>query len=105
MIVGIVGSEEIKFTPLGRLRARLLIASILANPEVVEVVSGGCHLGGIDIWAVQLGRDLGLEIKEYPPKTLSWALGYMPRNLQIARRSDVVHCITVDTLPKNYVGM
>jgi hypothetical protein len=105
MIVGIVGSEEAKFTPLGKQRARLLISSILANPKVTEVVSGGCHLGGIDIWAAEMGHALGLEVTEFKPKSLSWSGGYADRNLQIAERSDIVYCITVDRLPEDYSGM
>jgi hypothetical protein len=28
------------------------------NPDVV--VSGGCHLGGIDVWAVEIAAGLGI---------------------------------------------
>src|ERR1041384_90593 len=105
MIVGIVGSEASKFTPLGEVEAKSVIAEILSDPLVTEVVSGKCHLGGIDLWAAEIGSGMGLVVTEYPPKTLSWETGYKPRNLQIARRSDVVYCITVDRLPDTYRGM
>jgi hypothetical protein len=105
VIVGIVGSEEIKFTPDSKQRAQALIRHILSDPDVVEVVSGACHLGGIDVWAAEIGKELGLVVTEYPPKNRYWDTGYKPRNMQIARRSNVVHCITVDRLPETYVGM
>ena len=105
MIVGIVGSEEAKFTYEGRIAARTIILGILSDPAVIEVVSGGCHLGGIDQWAAELGRERGLRVIEFLPDCLSWENGYKPRNLRIADRSDVVHCITVDKLPLAFEGM
>jgi hypothetical protein len=104
-IVGIVGSEELKFTPIGKMRAIATIVDLLAQPGVTEIVSGDCHLGGIDQWAAEKGRELGLIVTEFPPLVKSWTDGYKPRNLQIANRSDVVHCITVDQLPPNFPGM
>lgn len=103
--VGIVGSEAAKFTPETEAKARGRIRSILTLPGVTGVVSGACHLGGIDEWAAQAGHELGLEVIEFPPKNRSWASGYKPRNLQIAQASDEVHCITVRKLPKGYRGM
>lgn len=105
MIIGIVGAEEAKFTPEGKRRAVALITKLVSDPSVMEVVSGACHLGGVDIWAAEIGRELGKKVTEFPPKTLDWSGGYKPRNLQIARRSDVVHCITVDSLPPSFDGM
>lgn len=105
MIAGIVGSEAAKFTQAGKKEAMGLITYILTRPGVTEVVSGGCHLGGIDIWAEEIGRELGLAVTVYTPKSLSWEKGYKPRNLKIASRSDVVHCITVKRLPDSYTGM
>ena len=105
MIVGIVGSEEAKFTTLGRDRANSIIVELLSAPGITEVVSGKCHLGGIDIWAAQIGELLGLKVTEFAPKTHSWEGGYRPRNIQIAQHSDIVHCITVDSLPEGFKGM
>jgi len=105
MRVGIVGSEEAKFTPAGKRAAIALIERLLSGGNVTEIVSGKCHLGGIDVWAAVVGNDLGIIVTEYPPATYRWADGYKPRNLQIVERSDVVHCITVDRLPESYVGM
>lgn len=105
MRIGIVGSEEIKFTKEGKQQAISLIRQILSEPNVTEVISGGCHLGGIDIWAEEIGRELGLIVTVFKPKSLSWEGGYKERNLEIANNSDVVHCITVDKLPASYTGM
>lgn len=104
MIVGIVGSEAAKFTDKGLVRAMTLLTSIISDSEVTEVVSGKCHLGGIDIWAVQVAQSLRIPFKEFPPRRLSWPY-YKERNLQIVERSDIVHCITVDQLPIDFMGM
>jgi hypothetical protein len=105
MKIGIVGSEGIKFTPIGEARARDAIQSILRDNDTDTVVSGHCHLGGIDIWAEEEGLKLGLKLEIYPPRDLTWSGGFKPRNLQIAHNSDIIYCITVDDLPDNYTGM
>lgn len=103
--IGIVGSEAAKFTPASRRRACKIIKFLLTTQDVSEVVSGDCHLGGIDKWAIARARFLGIKTKEFPPKVHSWSGGYRERNLKIAHYSDKVYCITVDKLPKNYTGM
>ena len=105
MRIGIVGSEEAKFTPYTETRAKKIIRRLLDKSEVTHVVSGGCHLGGIDIWAVEIGRELGKKIIEHRPKNLQWSTGYAPRNLLIAKDSDELVCITLEKLPENYKGM
>jgi hypothetical protein len=100
MILGIVGSEEAKFTPETEEAARLLIRLHL-KMGVHRVVSGGCHLGGIDIWAVEEASRLGILVMEYLPRTKNWE-GYKARNMLIAENSDQVICITVKVLPPGY---
>src|SRR5882672_2202207 len=105
MIVGIVGSEAAKFTYEGGIAARNIIRGLLSEPDVTEVVSGGCHLGGIDQWAAEIGKEHGLIVTEFLPASRNWEGGYKPRNLQIASKSDITHCITVDKLPPSFHGM
>lgn len=102
MRIGIVGSEGAKFTTETEQLARQAIRNLLSPGDVV--VSGKCHLGGIDIWAVEEGTKLGLECVEYPPHVLAWP-GYQARNLKIARDSDLVVCLTVKEFPPDYQGM
>jgi hypothetical protein len=104
MIIGIVGSEEAKFTPLGKERAKEKIWDIVKAERTLEVWSGGCHLGGIDIWAKEITLEVGKPFKEFLPKNLTWSGGYKERNLQIAK-ADIVYCITVDKLPEDFHGM
>lgn len=104
MIAGIVGAEGVKFTRLGEAAARAILRGIISDPQVTEVVSGKCHLGGIDIWAIEIARVLGRTTTEFPPKRLTWEW-YKVRNLQIADRSHIVHCITVESLPTGFSGM
>lgn len=107
MKVGIVGNEGAKFTPETENKARELIRwLLLSGTECVAtaVVSGHCHLGGIDIWAEEEADKLGLEKKIFPPKHFSWDLGYKPRNILIANTSDVVHNIVLAKYPESFVG-
>ena len=105
MKLGIVGSEGAKFTPETEDLARRYIRFFIHRHQPTHVVSGKCHLGGIDIWAVQEARWLGCEIIEHPPLNLQWSTGYKPRNIQIAKNSDHVVCITLKELPIHYRGM
>jgi len=105
MVIGIVGSEAIKFTLETEAKAKEIIRSLLTAPGVTGVSSGACHLGGIDVWAEEIGKELGLELFIHPPKVHNWEQGYKPRNLAIVRDSDEVHCITLKELPASYIGM
>lgn len=105
MILGIVGSEAAKFTPETEELARGAIAGLIEKYNADTVVSGACHLGGIDIWACEVGVSKNCNIVEFPPKTHQWSTGYKPRNIQIAKASDAVFCITVKDLPLGYDGM
>lgn len=103
MNIGIVGSEAAKFTPETEAKAKELIAQLLANKED-SCVSGHCHLGGIDIWAEEFAYQNGNPTFIYPPKQRNWE-GYKARNIQIALKSDIVHCITITKYPDSYKGM
>lgn len=108
MNIGIVGHESAKFTEKGSKAARQTILDIFRDHCAdgdPTIVSGHCHLGGIDIWAEDFAKALCFPTLIYPPKTRQWATGYMPRNLQIAKASDIVYVITVDKLPSTYTGM
>jgi len=105
MIIGIVGSEAAKFNSATESKAKLLITHLLTQPGVTGVSSGDCHLGGIDIWAEEIGRALRIERHIFPPRSNDWYNGYQPRNLQIVSASAEVHCITVKKLPASYTGM
>lgn len=109
MRIGIVGAEAAKFTPETEKKAKDNIRGIiLANSSLTKadaVVSGQCHLGGIDLWAVEIARDMGLSVIEYPAHWHTWVYGYRPRNIKIAKASDKVYCITLRFLPDSYTGM
>ena len=104
MHIGIVGHEGAKFTKASELKAREVIRTLLDVPHAI-LVSGHCHLGGIDIWAEEEAARLGIDKLIFPPKRLTWEGGYKQRNIQIAENSSIVHCIVVDRLPINYGGM
>jgi hypothetical protein len=104
-VLGIVGSEASKFTAETEAWARQLIRSLLMRPGITAMASGHCHLGGIDIWAEEIAAELKLTQFIFPPKDLTWAGGYKPRNLQIVNASHEVHCITIRDYPPDYDGM
>lgn len=104
MNIGIVGAEGAKFTREGEAHARQIIRSLLSEPGAV-LVSGHCHLGGVDIWAEEIAAELGCATLIFPPARQCWEGGYKQRNLQIVEHSDFVHCIAVDVLPGEYTGM
>jgi len=109
VILGIVGSEQAKFTVeterLARLTIRRLIIDAWKDGKTPIVVSGECHLGGVDIFAKEEASSLGCLYQGFAPKSLDWTRGYKPRNMQIARASDRVVCITIRELPVGYTGM
>ncbi len=96
MKIGIVGSDEDKWDAeskqiaMKRIRARLSAGNV--------VVSGACPKGGVDIWAVQIAKEMGLPYVEFPPKGFTWA-HYKARNIQIVEASDMVICLTPRCLP------
>lgn len=106
MIIGIVGSEAAKFTAETEAKAREIIRSLLSPADAI-LCSGHCQLGGVDIFAEEEAQALGRFDPQYifPPRQLNWTFGYKPRNLQIARESDVVYCLTLKELPPTYQGM
>lgn len=105
MILGIVGSEQAKFTPDTELAARDAVKSLIDAYAPEAICSGCCHLGGVDLYAEQAAKEHGLPFIACPPKSKSWELGYKPRNIEIATKSDHVVCITVKELPPTYSGM
>jgi hypothetical protein len=104
-VLGIVGSEDAKFTDETRQRAISEIRGLILRHRPTCLVSGACHLGGVDQWAAREGRLHGVRVVEYPPAVRRWSGGYMERNIQIAKESDIVVCITVKELPPDYKGM
>jgi hypothetical protein len=101
--VAIVGHEALKFTPETEAKARAVIRELLADPRAV-VVSGHCHLGGIDIWAEEEAALLGREMRIHPPADLHWATGFKPRNIAIAEECTEAHCLVVTAYPARFHG-
>lgn len=104
--IGIVGSEGGKFTKAGEAEARKIIRVLLQTAKhPPRLISGGCPLGGIDIWAEEEADTLGIPSTIFPPKTNSWDDGFRPRNIQIAEASPIVHVIVVARYPPGYNGL
>jgi len=94
--VAIVGSEERKWKPEQKRKAKAFIRLILLyyadlGYDVV-LVSGRCPKGGVDVWAEQIADELGVEKLIFPPKKHGW-YWYRKRNILIARHCDVLYDI------------
>lgn len=103
MILGIVGSEAAKFTIETKLLAAQSICELLAKYNPDTVVSGECHLGGVDIWSKEIAQSTIYNLKYIgcPPQFKTWQ-SFKRRNIEIAERSDRVICITVADLPPGF---
>lgn len=116
--LAIIGHAADKFNLITELLAKQEIYDLIINynnryNDNLTIISGGCHLGGIDIWAEEIAKELNLPTCIYRPKVLSWQskvekgvelIGYKDRNLLIAK-SDIVVCIVVKEYPENYKGL
>jgi hypothetical protein len=109
VILGIVGSEAKKFTPVTEEQARRLIRGAIKSLKATAVCSGECPLGGIDIYAKEEAIALLGEAGYIgcPPTHHRWSGkgGYQDRNIKIAVTSDPVICIVPRVLPDGYDGM
>jgi len=106
--IGIIGNGADKFTKQAEEKAKLFISEILIkNKKDVTLVSGHSPVGGIDIWAEEIAKELQIPLDLKIPKQHVWdaEYGYKQRNLDIARDSDIITIILVDKLPPNYKGM
>lgn len=104
MNVGIIGHEAAKFTPATETMARALIRNLLQEKDGTILVSGHCHLGGVDIWSEEEAAKMCIPMLIYPPTTLSWRDGFKPRNEAIAKSSDIVNVIVVAKYPDSFSG-
>jgi len=106
--VGIVGHERAKFTPETEAKARALIRKLLVERPDNVLVSGGCHLGGVDIFAEDAAVEIGVPMEIHRPEHLSWRKeqpgGFWARNMKIAQASDIVHVIVVKQYPESFKG-
>lgn len=106
MILGIVGHADDKFTPGTMIDAMAVITEAIDWHKPEKVVSGGCHLGGVDKWAIEIAQRLGVPTEEFLPANRQWEpRGYKERNLKIASQSDRVLVVVVHDLPPGYRGM
>lgn len=103
--VGIVGSGEDKFTPIGKKRATSEIEDIIRIYPNAVIVSGHSPLRGIDVWAEEIGLKYKRKLDIKAPRQQSWdgEYGYKNRNIDIAK-SDIVFIIVADKYPEGYKG-
>jgi hypothetical protein len=108
MKLGIVGAGADKFTEIGKTRCKKKIEDIILRSKPDVVISGGSPVGGVDIWAEEIAKTLGVETCIYKPKINQWdpkgGYGFRARNLDIAKNSDVVVVLVVDSYPPDYKG-
>lgn len=107
MILGVVGHAAEKFTPATEAAARKAIRDVVLWYGATRIVSGHCHMGGVDIWAEEVAAELGLPTSVHAPTKFTWSGkgGFMDRNLRIAEESDAVLVVVTDHFPPGYSGM
>jgi hypothetical protein len=114
--IGFVGSSERHWNKQSKIKATQKISEILNQciiqygKENIVFVSGRSKKGGIDVWAEITAISLGVETKIYPAEVEKWDdlnemiadphpspmkrfKGYMSRNIDIAKTSDILFCI------------
>jgi hypothetical protein len=106
MNIGIIGHGEDKFTLETKAKAITEIKNIFNSYKNITLVSGHSPVGGIDIWAEEIAKELGLKTIIHTPEVNCWnpvgKIGYKKRNLNIARDSNIVYIILVKEYPKDY---
>jgi hypothetical protein len=107
MKLAIVGHAADKFTAATEAVARRAIGWALSLEPDTSLVSGRCHLGGVDVWAEEIADGLGLEKYIFPAVDHQWygRGGYKARNLKIAETCDSLLVIVVERYPLMYDGM
>ncbi len=97
--VAFVGADSTKWNKQTEIVARLKIINTMryymsAYPNSFIPISGHSPKGGIDIWAEEIAKGLGLEMKIYAPDIFAWEangkIGYKKRNMMIAENCDVL---------------
>lgn len=111
MKIGIIGHGADKFTEESESYVKQLISATIRNYQAasvgtITVVSGHSPVGGIDIWAEELGADLGCDLDIKTPRQNRWdaEYGFKARNLDIANSSDVIYVFLVEKYPEGYKG-
>lgn len=104
MNIGIIGSEESRFTPKTQAAAIEAINRIIASEKTIPaIVSGRCPKGGVDVWAEDRADRLGLAKAIFPPEVHQWdgkgKVGFKQRNIKIAQASDRIFVIVPATSP------
>lgn len=104
--IGWVGAGADKFSDVTERTAKTLIRASLSPGDVV--VSGHSPVGGIDIWAEEIGREFGVPLI-FTPKVNQWdpfdgGYGFKARNLDIAKHSDRLYIAVVAQYPEGYKG-
>ena len=90
--VAFVGSSEKWWMPYQRREAIEFMLKIIRSHPKIEIVSGGCPYGGVDIWAESIGYTLDLPMTIFNPMGSGWEF-YKKRNIKIAEYCDIMYCI------------
>lgn len=83
-VLAVVGSEHWPADSDSEERVKEVIRAVVAIRRPDKVISGGA--AGVDTWAIQVAKELGIDYEEFRPKNRRWAPdGFKARNIVIAR--------------------
>jgi hypothetical protein len=109
-IVCIVGAQEDRWKDEEKKLAKAFIRVFLVAADMepdrgkLEVISGACPYGGVDIWTREIVTTDGwLPFEEYPPTYNQWEPhGYKERNIMMAEKC--THLLCLDPLNRRSGG-
>ena len=90
--IAIVGADGRKWTENDPELVKYIIRHILTKYDNPTLISGHCPLGGVDLWAEEVAKELQIPMRIFKPKQNAWKF-YKQRNIQIAEFCDVLYDI------------
>ncbi len=102
-----MGHAAEKFTEEKRYAVRVAIVAAIVWHRATSIVSGHSPMGGVDIWAEDIAKELRMRTDIKTPRQHTWEgeYGFKARNLDIAKSSDLVLVVVVKALPPGFKGM
>lgn len=90
--IAIVGADGRKWTENDPELVKCIIRHILTKYDDPILISGHCPLGGVDLWAEEVAKELEIPVVLFRPRRNAWRF-YKERNVKIAEACDIIYDI------------